>query len=328
MKTSLKWMVLPFCACLALPADAHRAWLMPSATILSDTGSWITVDAAISDALFYFDHNPMRLVGVGTDAPGGERGPRGAGGPPPGAPPATGATAAAAPSPAAGGPTAGPGPAPGGAPRMMQRQEISILAPDGSSIAPQNGSMGKFRSTFDVPLEKAGTYKLAVVGGGLSASYTLGGEKKRWRGTAESLKKDIPADAKDLEVTEQQRRLETFVTAGKPSTEVLKPTGKGLELDPVTHPNDLFAGEAAKFRLLIDGQPAAGARVTVVPGGIRYRDGINEIKTTTGPDGVVSITWPEPGMYWMEAVVEDGKAQVENAKRRASYSATLEVMKP
>jgi uncharacterized GH25 family protein len=321
MKTSLKWMVLPFCACLALPADAHRAWLMPSATILSDTGSWITVDAAVSDALFYFDHNPMRLVGVGADAPRSERG---ADGPSPGAPAATGAMAAAAP-----GPAAGPGPAPGGgAPRMMQRQEISILAPDGSSIAPQNGSMGKFRSTFDVPLEKAGTYKLAVVGGGLSASYTLGGEKKRWRGNAEGLKKDIPADAKDLVVTEQQRRLETFVTAGKPSTEVLKPTGKGLELDPVTHPNDLFAGEAAKFRLLIDGQPAAGARITVVPGGIRYRDGINEIKTTTGPDGVVSITWPEPGMYWIEAVVEDGKAQVENAKRRASYSATLEVMKP
>jgi uncharacterized GH25 family protein len=210
----------------------------------------------------------------------------------------------------------------------MPRQTIAIIAPDGSSIEPQNGSMGKFRSTFDVPLEKPGTYKMAVVGGGLTASYTLNGEKKRWRGTAESLKKDIPAEAKDVEVTEQQRRLETFVTAGKPTKDVFKPTGKGLELDPVTHPNDLFAGEAAKFRLLIDGQPAAGARVTVVPGGIRYRDAIKEIKTTTGADGTVSITWPEPGMYWMEAVVEDGETQVENAKRRATYVATLEVMKP
>lgn len=210
----------------------------------------------------------------------------------------------------------------------MPRQQLTILAPDGSTIAPQNGALGKFRSTFDVPLEKAGTYKLVVVGGGLSATYTLGGEKKRWRGSAESLKKDIPADAKDIEVTEQQRRLETFVTAGKPSTDVLKPTGKGLELDPVTHPNDLFAGEAAKFRLLIDGQPAAGARVTVVPGGIRYRDAINEIATTSGPDGIVTITWPEPGMYWMEAVVEDAKAQMPDAKRRASYVATFEVMKP
>jgi len=325
MKTSLKWMVVPFCVCLAVPASAHRAWLLPSATVLSDTGSWITVDAAISDALFYFDHNPMRLVGVGADGPRGERGPRGAGGPPAdGAPPATtGATGAPAtpPGPGAGGPG-------GGGPRAMPRQEITILAPDGSTLAPQNGAVGKFRSTFDVQLEKPGTYKLAVIGGGLTASYTLGGEKKRWRGTAESFKTDIPADAKDVEVTEQQRRLETFVTAGKPSQEVFKPTGKGLELEPITHPNDLFAGEAAKFRLLIDGQPAAGARVTVVPGGIRYRDSIAEIKTTSGSDGVVSITWPEPGMYWMEAVVEDGKAQLPNAKRRASYSATLEVQKP
>jgi uncharacterized GH25 family protein len=210
----------------------------------------------------------------------------------------------------------------------MPRQPLSILAPDGSTIEPQNGSVGKFRSTFDIPLEKPGTYKLAIVTSGLSASYTLNGEKKRWRGNAEGLKKDIPADAKDLEVTEQQRRLETFVTAGKPTTEVLKPTGKGLELDPVTHPNDLFAGEAAKFRILLDGQPAAGARVTIVPGGIRYRDAINEIKTTTGADGVVSITWPEPGMYWIEAVVDNAKAEVANAKRRASYTATLEVQKP
>jgi hypothetical protein len=322
MKSSLKWMVLPFCVGLALPADAHRAWLLPSATILSDTGSWITVDAAISDALFYFDHNPMRLVGIGADVPGGGRGPRGAGVGAPGAPEATGATPAAA-TPAAGGPGAG-----GGGPRGMPRQALTITAPDGSTIEPQNGSLGQFRSTFDVKLDKPGTYKLAVVNSGLSASYTLNGEKKRWRGDAESFKKDVPADAKDLEVTEQQRRLETYVTAGKPSKDVFKPTGKGLELDPVTHPNDLFAGEPAKFRLLLDGQPAPGARVTVVPGGIRYRDAINEINATSGPDGIVSITWPEAGMYWLEAVVEDGKAEVANAKRRATFVATLEVMKP
>ncbi|WP_072377875.1 DUF4198 domain-containing protein [Hyphomicrobium sp. NDB2Meth4] len=326
MKTSLKWMVLPFCVCLAVPASAHRAWLLPSTTILSDTGSWITVDAAVSDTLFYFDHNAMRLEGVGSDGPRGERGergPRGADGPPPGGP-------GGPPGPRAEGPGGPPGqgPGPGGPRRQMPRQEIAIIAPDGSSVKPENGSVGRFRSTFDIPIDKAGTYKLAVVGDGLSASYMLKGERKRWRGTAESYKSEIPADATDVKVTQQQRRLETFVTAGKPSKEVFKPTGKGLELDPVTHPNDLFAGEAAKFRLLIDGKPAAGARVTVVPGGIRYRDSINEIKATSGDDGIVSITWPEPGMYWMEAVVEDDKAEVPNAKRRASYSATLEVMKP
>jgi len=324
MKTSLKWMVLPFCVCLAVPASAHRAWLLPSSTVLSDTGSWITVDAAVSDTLFYFDHNAMRLEGVGSDGPRGERGPRRADAP------AAGAAGAPPPGPraeGAGGPPA-QGPAAGGPRRQMPRQAIAITAPDGSSVKPQNGAVGRFRSTFDIPIDKVGTYKLAVVGGGLTASYMLNGERKRWRGTAETFKTDIPADAKDVKVTQQQRRLETFVTAGKPSKDVFKPTGKGLELDPVTHPNDLFAGEAAKFRLLIDGKPAAGARVTVVPGGIRYRDAINEIKATSGDDGIVSITWPEPGMYWMEAVVEDDKAEVPDAKRRASYAATLEVMKP
>jgi len=318
MKTSLKWLVVPFCVSLAMPASAHRAWLLPSATVLSDTGSWITVDAAVSDSLFYFEHVPMRLTGVGAEPAGRERGAKGA-------PAATGATkreARAAQQPGAAG-------APGGdARRRPPSQQLAIFAPDGSNIAPQNGAIGKFRSTFDIPLEKAGTYKLAVVGGGLTASYTLKGEKKRWRGTAETFKTEIPADAEDVKVTEQQRRLETFVTAGKPSKDVLKPTGKGLELDPVTHPNDLFAGEAAKFRLLIDGKPAAGARLTVVPGGIRYRDSINEMNATSDADGFVSVTWPEAGMYWMEAVVEDDNAQMPNAKRRATYAATLEVMKP
>jgi len=301
MKTSLKWLVVPFCVSLAMPASAHRAWLLPSATVLSDTGSWITVDAAVSDSLFYFEHVPMRLTGVGAEPAGRERGAKGA-------PAATGATKREA--------------------RAAQQPGAAGAPGDGSNIAPQNGAIGKFRSTFDIPLEKAGTYKLAVVGGGLTASYTLKGEKKRWRGTAEAFKTEIPADAEDVKVTEQQRRLETFVTAGKPSKDVLKPTGKGLELDPVTHPNDLFAGEAAKFRLLIDGKPAAGARLTVVPGGIRYRDSINEMNATSDADGFVSVTWPEAGMYWMEAVVEDDNAQMPNAKRRATYAATLEVMKP
>ena len=318
MKTSLKWLVVPFCISLAMPASAHRAWLLPSATVLSDTASWVTVDAAISDSLFYFDHVPMRLTGVGVEIPRRERGADGA-------PAAKGAGKRGARAPQR---TGAAGPGGGDGPRRSQSQELTIFAPDGSNVAPQNGAIGKFRSTFDIPLEKAGTYKLAVVGGGLTASYTLKGEKKRWRGTPEAFKTDIPADAEDVKVTEQQRRLETFITAGKPSKDVLKPTGKGLELDPVTHPNDLFAGEAAKFRLLIDGKPATGAQLTVVPGGIRYRDSINEIKATSDADGFVSVTWPEAGMYWLEAVFEDDNAQTPNAKRRATYVATLEVMKP
>ena len=41
------------------------------------------------------------------------------------------------------------------------------------------------------------------------------------------------------------------------------------------------------------------------------------------------MTWSDPGMYWMEASVEDNTASVKQAKsRRASYVATFEVLPP
>ena len=109
---------------------------------------------------------------------------------------------------------------------------------------------------------------------------------------------------------------------------MLKTTGTGLELVPVTHPNNLYAGEKATFRLMLDGQPAAGLDVEVVPGGIRYRDKLNDSKVTTDESGTFSVTWPTPGMYWLHANIRDKKSRIENAERRASYSTTLEVLAP
>jgi uncharacterized GH25 family protein len=96
---------------------------------------------------------------------------------------------------------------------------------------------------------------------------------------------------------------------------------------PVTHPNDLFAGEKATFKLLIDGKPAPGLDVEVIPDGIRYRQQQNEIKTTSDKDGLISVTWPAAGRYWLHSDTEDDKTSVAAAsKRRLSYSLTLEVL--
>ena len=84
---------------------------------------------------------------------------------------------------------------------------------------------------------------------------------KRWRGTAENFAKEVPQNAEELQATYLQSRIETFVTSGKPTTDTLKPTGVGLELAPVTHPNDLVAGKTATFQLLLDGKPAANVKI-------------------------------------------------------------------
>src|SRR5690606_10823019 len=43
----------------------------PSATVFSETGAWMTVDAAVSNDLFHFNHVPLRLDNLHVTAPDG-----------------------------------------------------------------------------------------------------------------------------------------------------------------------------------------------------------------------------------------------------------------
>jgi hypothetical protein len=138
---------------------------------------------------------------------------------------------------------------------------------------------------------------------------------------------DIPANATDIHLAEVINRTETFVTAGAPTD--IKPTGAGLEFDPITHPNAVAQGETARFRYLIDGRPAAGVTVTVIADGDRYREQTGAVTLTTDKDGVVAITWPTAGLYWVGAQAEDKNPAEKRAEtRRMSTAVTLEVMTP
>jgi Domain of unknown function (DUF4198) len=185
---------------------------------------------------------------------------------------------------------------------------LAITAPDGSPVKTENASTGKFRSTFDVPLAQPGTYKIAVVNNMVAAMYEDGGETKRWRGAAEAFAREVPAEAKNLQVSKTHSRTEVFVTSGKPTDKALQPSGVGLELVPITHPNDLVQGEAASFRLVRDGKPAVNVAIAVVPGGICYRDNLKEMAVSTDSDGKFTVTFPDAGMYWLSATVKSGGA--------------------
>lgn len=282
----LRYTALALCVSVPLSAAyAHRQWMLPSATIISGDDVWVTVDAAVSNDLFYFEHFPLRLANIG--------------------------------------------PSEGQSEMRGQASKLKITAPDGSSVDAQNGAISRYRTTFDVHLKQKGTYKIAAVNDGIFASWKENGQTKRWRGSADAFAKNVPANAEGLQATQLDNRLEIFVTSGKPSNDVLKVTGNGLELDPVTHPNDLVAGSPATFRLLLDGKPAANLKVSVVPGGNRYRDKLGDMTLTTNAEGKFSVTWPTAGMYWLEASAREDKSPVPNVKqRRANYITTLEVLPP
>lgn len=315
MKPMLKWSALALAVCLPLSAQAHRAWMLPSSTVLSGEDPWVTVDAAVSNDLFYFEHVPLQIEGVGKPL---QLAPR----PAPQGEAASGAGASGAGAPAAGAPASQP-------PMRRPANVLLITAPDGSRLEPQNGATGRYRSTFDVHLTQKGTYKLAIASDNLIAIWKENGENRRWMGKLDDLAANVPAKAEGLRVIQGNNRMETFVTSGKPTDGVFQPTNKGLELVPVTHPNDLFAGEAAEFTFLLDGKPAAHVEVSVVPGGNRYRDQTGDFAVKTDAAGKASITWPAPGMYWIEAEYrsQDGVAKPVT-ERRAAYSATLEVLAP
>ncbi len=279
-------------ATLAVPAAfAHRAWMLPSSTVVSGQDNWVTVDAAASNDLFFFDHRPLSAI-----------------------------------------PT--------------------VTHPDGSAGKVENHAVGRFRATFDLHLTQQGTYRVAIINEGVFGSYQLNGETKQLpRGTTTAtLAQAIPAGATNVRTSESLGRNEIFITQGAPTTTIFKPTGKGIELVPVTHPNDLIAGEAATFQFLLDGKPAAGLTVTVIPGGIRYRDALKQIDAKTDAQGKVTVTWPEAGMYWMSVspagargeggpggpgaggqgagAPAAGAAPAGPPARRVNYMTTLEVLAP
>ncbi len=271
----------------AVPAHAHRLWLMPSATSFSGTDAWVTVDAAESSDVFYPDHRALNL-----DA-------------------------------------------------------VKVRAPDGSEGRIQNGASGRVRSTFDVQLDRPGTWAIGLEMRRLFGSFKANGEE--WRlgrgggggpgrpagpgGTppvrSVATIAEIPADATDVKISEVSNRNLVFVTVGEPTTNLFQPIGKGLEMVPVTHPDALVSNEAARFRYLIDGRPAAGLKVTVLPAGKRYHEGSDQIDLTTDADGLVTIKWPMAGLFWIGAAATDQHPSEPRAgERRMSYTVTVDVLAP
>ncbi|WP_343609519.1 DUF4198 domain-containing protein [Novosphingobium sp.] len=298
--------LLATAATLALPtaASAHRAWIVPAATNFSGEDPWASFDAAISNDLFFADHFPMQLA------------------------------------------------------------QIKVTAPDGSAGTVEHGVTARYRSTFDVHLTQEGTWRIGTESTNVMGSFKVNGVEKRvgrgrggpppgampggaprpagegrgpggpggegGRPNIETVELSaIPADATDLKLTEAVSRNEVFVTRGKPTETFFKPTGKGLEFAPITHPDDLVQDQPAKFRFLLDGKPAVGLKLTVIPGGKRYRDAEGGFEAVTDKDGVATIKWPQPGLFWFTTSTTDNHPATPRAtERRLSYTGTVEVMAP
>lgn len=250
---------------LPLLAQAHRSFLVPSSTVLSQTTSqWVSVDAARGNDLFFFNHNALPMEG------------------------------------------------------------LEITSPAGASTPPAKLQQFRYKAVFEWQLTMPGTWRAAVVNEGLRVQWQESGNPKRWNGAAADFAKFVPKQAEKLSVNEVASRVETFVTMGKPTPVQL--TGKGLEVGFDTHPNDLVAGEPASFRFFQDGKPASALKISIIPGGARYRDSTQQMDLVTDEQGRLQIRWPAAGLYWMSATARVAATVPQAKGKTLSYAATLEVL--
>lgn len=204
---------------------------------------------------------------------------------------------------------------------------LHAYAPDGKEIEKENLAVGKLRTTYDAKLSQQGTHRFVDELRYVQFNYPdENGKSKRWRDSPEKFQQENPLADKKREKFKQLTFIaETFATLGEPTAEAIKPSDKGLDIEYLTHPNELYVGEKAEFRVVFDGKPLADARVRLAKDGMRYTSPkFTELKTDA--DGKISIDWPEAGMYWIGTEKEVPSDVVKDAPHTHRYAAGLEVL--
>jgi len=72
MKNPLIRIALLALALTPAASFAARAWLLPSQTIVANSGGWVTVDGAMADDLFSFNQGAMNIDALSVTGPDGQ----------------------------------------------------------------------------------------------------------------------------------------------------------------------------------------------------------------------------------------------------------------
>jgi len=218
--------------------------------------------------------------------------------------------------------------------RAWPLANVHVYTPDGSVGIIENKLEGHRRSTFDVNLNQAGTFRISLGGENYFARYPKVNPQPDERPfnsvrarNLQELKEKIPTDAKDVKLMLSNSRLESYVTVGAPSSEVFKSTGSGIELVPTTHPNDLYQGEKATFKFTVDGKAVKDLAVLMVWEGTRYRNAEQAMELKTDESGAIQIDLSQTGRFLLE--IEHAIEMPEGADfatKSFAYFGTFEVL--
>lgn len=200
----------------------------------------------------------------------------------------------------------------------MRDAPFHLVGPDGTDLPTGPVTHLRDLSIFEAAIPADGTYR--VTSGqraGRKGKMFKVGDTWQMRGE----RGDAPANARQVEV-QSMTLADAYVTRGQPTGAALKPVGKALEIQAITHPNGIGAGSDASFLLLFDGKPLPGTDITLFrSAGIHDgRKVVAQIKS--GTDGRFTMKPEDAGTYLI-LVRHRGAAPAGSETPYRSYTYTL-----
>lgn len=209
--------------------------------------------------------------------------------------------------------------------RIFRQIETTIVMPDGSKSNDIQWRAYARQSLTDIKLEESGTYKIFFrqPTTPLTTFKKPDGEESRILGNSMPL----PEGATDIVHHTISSQVETYISHNAPNQNALRSTGKGLELIPYTHPNDLFVKEDTNFQLVLDGNPVPeGTSVNFTKEGTRHRNQRETTKIKTDSKGHFQVNFVQPGFYLLDVeITAPGKPEEKVSFHHHSLYVTLEV---
>jgi uncharacterized GH25 family protein len=182
---------------------------------------------------------------------------------------------------------------------LAHARRFTVAGPDGERTIP--GRHGR-TPAGRVRLSTAGTYVLAY--GSRPRTVQLDAERFEAYLHDEGLERIVAIRADTGESLEPGREAfsrcaKAIVHVGAPGAPGWdRPAGLSLELMPARDPSTLTPGDVLTVRLLDEGRPLAGARVSAVPAA----DPNARVQATTAGDGGAGLRLDRPGVWLVKSV--------------------------
>lgn len=181
---------------------------------------------------------------------------------------------------------------------VFDNSEFAVLNVAGDVVKPNTVQLFQTRAVVEHQLTEKGSYRFStgVRHGAVFRMYEINGERKGTRDPSEVL----PKEAKLLDHFQSVTLAETYITLGAPTKPALKPYNKGLEVVAVTHPNDVYDGEAFRVQVLFDGKPLAAQELHIFTANDAQAHDKPTLSATTDGKGFTDLTLPKVATYLLQ----------------------------